>query len=120
MIVLLLAVFSCTEENPRPSGFFEYSAPYYQGMDAGILKQLDEEIKLGVFGDLHSLLILRNGEIVFENYYANFQRDDLHAIGAATQSIISAVVGTQEYQEESFHYQIKNSGLFPGISSVFR
>jgi CubicO group peptidase (beta-lactamase class C family) len=118
-VVLFLAVFSCKEENPRPSGFFEYSAPYYQGMDASLLKQLDEEIKLGVFGDIHSLLILRNGTIVFENYYANYQRDDLHAIGAATQSIISAVVGTQEYQEDSFTITSKIVNYFPEYTQYF-
>lgn len=112
-------MISCSEENPRPTGFFDYSSPYNQGMNGNILKQLDEDIKFGVFGDIHSLLILRNGAIVFENYYANFQRDDLHAIGATTQSIISAVVGTQEFQEASFTVSAKIIDYFPEYQQYF-
>jgi CubicO group peptidase (beta-lactamase class C family) len=119
IVIILFVVFSCKVENPRPSGSFEYSAPYYQGMDAGTLSQLDEQIKSGAFGDIHSLLILRNDVVVFENYYANFRRDDLHALGAATQSIISAVVGTQDYQDESFTITSKIVDYFPQYPEYF-
>ncbi len=117
--LLLILTFSCTEENPTPSNFLKYSSPYYESIDAQVLSQLDKDINAGAFGDIHSLLILRNDKIVFENYYSNYRRDDLHPIGSSTQSIISALVGTVAYTNESFSISDKIIDFFPEYPQYF-
>lgn len=83
----------CSEEHPAPESFIEYQYPTRQLLDDEKLFELDDKIEQGEYGDIHSLIILRNDKIVFENYYSNYQRSDLHPIGGATQSIISTLLG---------------------------
>ena len=119
ILILILPLISCREENPVPTNFLDYDLPYYQNLDASILKELNEQIELGVFGDIHSLLILRNDKIVFENYYANFTREDLHPINGSTQSIISAIIGTEEYLNENFSLSSRIIDYFPEYNQFF-
>jgi len=117
--VLALLTISCREENPAPSSFLEYNSPYYQSMDGALLKQLDEHLDLGLFGDIHSLIIIKDDQIVFENYYGNYSREDLHPIGSATASVVSAVVGTQLRADESFSLSQEIIDLFPEYGQFF-
>lgn len=119
LFVLVFILPSCREENPVPTVFLDYNSPYYEGIDGNKLLQLDEEIKIGLFGDIHSLLIIRNDKIVFENYYADYQRDDLQPIGAATQSLISTLVGTYQHTDASFNLQTKIVDYFPEYAQFF-
>ncbi len=89
----ILMFCACQEENPTIDSFLEYDNPFRESIDAGKLNELNVEIKNGSFGDIHSLMILRNDKIIFENYYADYTREDLHPIGASTQSIVSTLVG---------------------------
>jgi CubicO group peptidase (beta-lactamase class C family) len=119
-LFLLIFLFpACREENPAPEVFLDYDSPYYEGIDGGKLHELDEDIKLGLFGDIHSLLIIRNDKIVFENYYSKYQRDDLQPIGAATQSLISTLLGTYQYSNESFDLLSKIINYFPEYAQYF-
>lgn len=53
----------------------------------------DSAIKKGGFGTIHSLLIVKNGKLVFENYYNNWRMDSVHQLQSATKSIISTLLG---------------------------
>lgn len=53
----------------------------------------DSAIKAGEFGTVHSLLIVKDGKIVFENYYNGWTKDSLHQLQSATKSIISTLLG---------------------------
>jgi len=119
VLVIAIIVISCKEENLSPTAFIEYSQPYAQNMDESLLTQLDEVIKQGVFGDIHSLIILRNGSLVFENYYSNTQREHLQALGGATQSIVSAALGTQELMDEDFSLSSRIMDYFPDYAQYF-
>ena len=114
--VVLLGTSSCIKENPDPSnGDFEYSRPAAVGMSEDNLLLLDKDIKAAKFGDIHSLIILKDGQVVFENYYNNHSRNELHAMDAATKSIVSALFGTLYTQTDSLGPPHKNHGLVPGI-----
>lgn len=53
----------------------------------------DSAIKAGEFGTVHSLLIIKDGKVVFENYYNGWKQDSLHQLQSATKSIISTLLG---------------------------
>lgn len=53
----------------------------------------DSAIKKGEFGTVHSLLIIKDGALLFENYYNGWTRDSLHQLQSATKSIISTLLG---------------------------
>ncbi|MCK5278984.1 MAG: serine hydrolase [Cyclobacteriaceae bacterium] len=111
--------FSCGEENPTPNNFLDYQNPYFEYLNSSKLDLLNEEIKKGSFGDIHSLVIIRNDKIVFENYYSNYQRSDLHPIGTSTQSIVSALVGVMLKENDSISLSAKIIDLLPEYSQYF-
>jgi len=116
LIVLLLFLTGCQKEAVQteafPSSEFvktgayqgEYfpteawreCAPEEVGMDAGILMDLNDEIARLVEEDyeIHSLLIIKDGYIVAEQYYSKyFDRETWHKIHSCTKSFTSALIG---------------------------
>ncbi len=92
-IFFVLVALGCSEPNPGPEGFLPYSVPSYNGMHEGQLRELDQVIEDQVYGDIHSVIILRYGKIIFEKYYSTYGRYDLHPLGDATQSVTSTLFG---------------------------
>lgn len=118
LLVFLLCI-SCSEDNPTPSSFLDYNNSYNEYVRGDILDQLNKEIKQGNYGNIHSLLIIRNDKILFENYYSAYQRSDLHPIGASTQSVISTLIGIMLHENSSMSMRSKIINLLPGYSSHF-
>ncbi len=120
-VALIFALFisACGEERPVPEVFLKYGSPYNENIDAAMLSELDSEIKLGSYGNIHSLIIIRNDRIVFENYYNNYQRNDLVPMGAATQSLVSALSGTLLNQNPNIILTTKIVDYFPEYSAYF-
>lgn len=119
LFMIVLVFSSCEEEKPAPDRFLEYNNPFYEGLDTQKLMELDQLINNGKFGDIHSLIILRNERIVFENYYSGYNREDLHAIGASTQSIVSSLVGILLSEDSTITTRTKIIDLLPEYSQYF-
>lgn len=118
-IILILLFLSCDVKNPGPESFLSYSNPSYKNLDSNKLYKLDSEIELGSFGDIHSLLIIKNSSIVFEKYYNGYQRSDLHPIGASTQSIVSTLIGNIVCEDSSLNLDTKIINLLPDYAGYF-
>jgi len=43
--------------------------------------------------ELHSLLVVRDGELVFEKYWPPYQRDQKHVLNSCTKAVVSALIG---------------------------
>ena len=96
------------------------STPEAEGMDLASLEQLDNEFRAGTHGNVDSMLIIRNGRIVYESHYENdyasisgprmvkepgpynyydtnwhpfYKGSELHTLQSASKSIMSALVG---------------------------
>lgn len=78
---IILPIFSCQQVQTTQS----IVSPPFQAADSAILA--------GEFGEIHSLLVMENGELVFEKYYNSWQADSLHQLQSATKSIVSILVG---------------------------
>lgn len=79
-----------------PTETWRRCAPEEVGMDPMKLKELNEEIRLllEMHIDIHSVLIIKDGYIVAEQYYSdNYGPDSLHFIASCTKSITSALYG---------------------------
>ena len=77
---------------PWPTDGWQAARPETQGMDAQRLEQMQARIKSEQI-PLHSLLIIRHGVIVSENYYSGYQKDTQHELYSVTKSFISTLVG---------------------------
>jgi CubicO group peptidase (beta-lactamase class C family) len=66
------------------------------------LNDLAEKILKGTYPNIHSVLVIKNGKLVFEEYfpgrdavkgYIDFTREDLHGVMSATKSFSSTLIG---------------------------
>lgn len=111
--IILLALFS-NSCNPikgveRPEQLndgIETGTPQDVGIDPEFILLMTDSISGGVYPNIHSVLILRNNKLVYENYWAghdenretnfigvvNHHRDSLHDIRSVTKSVISSAV----------------------------
>lgn len=70
------------------------STPDQQGLDSERLSRLVETIREGKeFPDLHSLLIVRNGHLVVEEYFGRYSADKMHTLQSVSKSFTSALIG---------------------------
>jgi CubicO group peptidase (beta-lactamase class C family) len=63
------------------------------GLDAGLLNEMMQKIMNGTYKNVHSILIIKDGKLVFEEYFYQFTKDSLHELRSATKSFISALTG---------------------------
>ncbi len=75
-----------------PTQDWQLAAPEQLGIDSTILAHIHDYASTCV-PHIHSLLIVRHGYLVFEEYYHGFHRHSYHSISSATKSIVSALVG---------------------------
>src|SRR6185437_1869877 len=82
-------------------------AMYNEGMDTGRIVALTKLILDNTYPNIHSLLILRHGKLIYENYFAgkdesnggapvgyvNHTIDDLHECRSVSKSFTGACVG---------------------------
>ena len=85
------------------------TSPAEVGLDAGKLAQAVARIRAGTYENVHSLLIVKDGKLVFEEYFrgytwgyaedeyrgelVDFDQDTLHNLASVTKSFTSALVG---------------------------
>ena len=67
--LLLLALNSPVSADSWPGDRWETSTPEAEGLDAKAIEQLDAEIRAHKHGYIDSMIIIRNGRVVFEAYY---------------------------------------------------
>ena len=68
------------------------SSPEEQGMDSQMLAGMVDEINERKM-KVHSLLVIRNGYLVSETYFDDFQPDTRHHLQSVTKSFISTLIG---------------------------
>ena len=96
VLAIFLCAVSCGSTIGRadywPTDGWRSSPPEEQGLDPKTLSQIDPDVK-ETFPDVKGVLVVRNGYVVFENYYQGYDRSDYHHVFSVTKSVISALVG---------------------------
>ena len=80
-ISAILVFISCTKDNDTVSPQSE------------IFGEMVSSIENQQYGDVHSLLILKDNKIIFEKYFNNYSRNSKHALYSITKSFTSALIG---------------------------
>ena len=75
-----------------PTEGWREALPEAQGMDPSILYKVKEYIKEDETC-LHSLLVVRNGYLVFEKYYNGYTKEKKNGMQSVTKSVVSALTG---------------------------
>ena len=71
-------------------------APEEVGMDSELLRKMNEDmvLQMRLHIDVHSVIVIRKGYIVAEQYYTDdFSSDSLHYVYSCTKSVTSAAFG---------------------------
>ncbi len=91
------------------------ATPESQGLDPMRLGQAVRQIRAGVYGDINSLLVLRNDYLVLEEYFSPqyHGRDYRHPAKSITKSVTSALIGIALAQGRIESLQTGLPALFP-------
>jgi len=91
-----------------------------QGIDPEPIARLAEEIRNGDFDPIHSIVIVRNGYLVFEEYIeAEHDINYLHRLASVTKSVVSVIVGTAVKQGFITGHNQPLRELFPDEADIF-
>ena len=97
-------------------------------LDASLINELFERISDQNYKNIHSVLLVKNGKLVVEEYfsgqdskgqYQTFTRDTLHEMHSATKSVNSILIGIAIDQHLIRGVDEKISGFFPEYSDIF-
>ncbi|MEM1191094.1 MAG: serine hydrolase [Pseudomonadota bacterium] len=105
--VLGLVAAAAASASTDPGGFaWKTATPAETGLRAAPLEALAERIRSDPEINIHSVLVVRHGKLVFEEYFRGtdeawgedlgqiqFNRNTLHDLRSVTKSVTSAVVG---------------------------
>jgi CubicO group peptidase (beta-lactamase class C family) len=118
-LVLWITILCCAKisfsANPRdcwPTHDWKTSLPEEQGFDSDKLYSVDDEIQ-AKFPDVYSLLIIKNGRLVFEDYYSFGEQEKIAPVHSVTKSVISILIGIAIDQGRITSVDQKVSEFFP-------
>ena len=84
---------------------YEYQVPYREddgwetaslaseAVDPKRIVNLLNKINADIYPNIHSVLLIKNGKIILEEYFSNYDRNKIHTIQSCTKSITSILVG---------------------------
>ena len=87
--------------------------------DTAAFNELMDRIIKQDFGRLESLLIMKDGQLIVEEYFYDYDRTELHNIHSCTKSIASLLLGIAMDQNGEIVLGKPISGFLPGYDSLF-
>jgi CubicO group peptidase (beta-lactamase class C family) len=72
---------------------WETSSLIKEGIDSKYFERLMVDIFGGAYKDIHSIVVVKNGNLVFEEYFSGNHRNSMHVMASATKSVTSILVG---------------------------
>ena len=88
-----------------------YSLPEKEGIKSSYIKEYVEKLEEYNLST-HNLIIMRHGKVIFEHYWAPFDKDYLHRMYSITKSFVALAIGFLE-QDGLINLDDKISKYFP-------
>ena len=100
ILLLILLITGCKNENnciiQNPAELndgLKVSTVEEHHIDTVLLSGLNSDICTGKYGKIHSLLIIKDGDLIVEQYYRKGKRDELHFLASVTKSFTAILTG---------------------------
>ena len=93
LVTVASPLFAESQEPPWPTKGWLTAEPAEVSLDPVPLQQLSEDAQAGRFPDLHSLLIIKDGRLAYEEYLPGGSRDQIHTLQSVSKSVTSTLVG---------------------------
>ena len=130
-VLFLVLIVSCSKESVNPefdvpdtpeqlNDGWPVSSLLEQGMHPFTIDTLSQRIRQGDYGYIHSLLIVRYGTLIFEEYYRNYHVDRLHNIYSVTKSITSALIGKAIEEGHIAGIDVRIADFFPEYEDIIQ
>ncbi len=78
---------------PETGDGWSTATPGEVDLTRALLESSVSTLLAGDAGDVHSLLLVRRGKLVLEEYFHGYDREDLHPVASVTKSVVSMLVG---------------------------
>ncbi|MCP4896630.1 MAG: serine hydrolase [bacterium] len=126
MMILLSAAVSVASEVDSPSDRYApipgqgwpTATPTSQGLSEEKLSDLVRSIREDEYPGVHSLLIVKNGFLVLEEYFMGWEGSRLHTLQSVSKSITSALIGIAIEQESIRGVDEKILSFFPKRTDI--
>ena len=127
MIVALLSMLllASTAATQVPADYFPTSdwrtaKPKKQGLNKKTLKSLANRLRTNQIRDLNSLLVVRNGYLVVEEYFNGSGPEDVHTLQSDSKSVTSLLIGIALQQGKIQSVDDKVLTFFPEYEPIKR
>jgi CubicO group peptidase (beta-lactamase class C family) len=101
-----------------PGADWRSSSPQEQHLDKKMLKRLYKRIRNNQIGGIDSLLVVRNGYVVKEEYFHGWGPNDLHTLQSDSKSVTSLLLGIAIGQGKIPGVDQPVLGLFPEYRKI--
>jgi CubicO group peptidase (beta-lactamase class C family) len=101
-----------------PTSGWRTSSPQEQQLNKKILKRLFKRIRNNQISGIDSLLIVRNGYVVKEEYFHGWGPDDLHTLQSDSKSVTSLLLGIALGQGKLSSIDEPVLGFFPEYRKI--
>lgn len=93
LIATLIILTSCGSSQTNDNIFIDKGNPEKVGIDAERIKDLIAAIKDGKIKNIHGLLLIKDNYLIAEEYFGDFNRNQLHYTASVSKSFASALLG---------------------------
>jgi CubicO group peptidase (beta-lactamase class C family) len=87
-----ISSFAKINDSHYPDDNWKTSTPEEQGVDSRQILTMLKNIQSSTL-DFHSILLIRNGYLITETYWAPYHKNTIHNLKSASKSIMSALAG---------------------------
>ena len=130
--LIIVLILSCSPRSTRwglPQHEYTYQIPEKiddgwehsdlkaESVDPKKINELMENILKGDINNIHSILLVKNGKLIFEEYFYGYNRDTSHYLASVTKSIASALVGIAI--DQNYIEGISQGGLDKTVLELF-
>jgi CubicO group peptidase (beta-lactamase class C family) len=97
---------------------WEISTLKDEGIDPGKINELMLNILNGYIQDIHSVLIVKNGRLVLEDYFHGYAQYKTHSMMSVSKSITSILIGIAKDQKKITNTDKKIYEFFPSYRDI--
>ncbi len=97
---------------------WEISSLKDEGVDPVKINELMLNILNGNIQDIHSVLIVKNGKLVLEDYFYGYARHKTHSMMSVSKSITSILIGIGKDQDKILNTDKKIYEFFPSYKDI--
>ena len=101
-------------ESYWPTEGWRYATPAQAGMDGEKLQQMVDAIE-GASYKVDSAMVIKDGYVVLDEYFGEYNRTQLHIIYSCTKSVVSTIFGIAHENGEIPDLDTRLKDVFPDI-----